>query len=98
MQHNLGMGPHQDVNTLPFRLLLEAWASLDADLDCNKKTGSAAGQKSMGKKKWQTNIAPLQPSTLAAFRPWGSSTGAGRADLPLQRYEDYHSAQIYYAE
>jgi hypothetical protein len=52
----------------------------------------------MGKKKWQTNIAPLQPSTLAAFRPWGSSTGAGRADLPLQKYEDYLAVQIYSAE
>ncbi len=26
------------------------------------------------------NIAPLQPATLAAFRPWGSSQGAGRAN------------------
>jgi hypothetical protein len=32
------------------------------------------------KKKWQvTYIAPLQPPTLAAFPPWGSSAGAGRA-------------------
>jgi hypothetical protein len=32
------------------------------------------------KKKWQvTYIAPLQPLTLAAFPPWGSSAGAGRA-------------------
>ncbi len=38
-----------------------------------------------GQKKWQTDIAPLQPSTLACFRTWGSSTGAGRADLPLQK-------------
>jgi hypothetical protein len=31
-------------------------------------------------KKWQvTYIAPLQPPTLAAFPPWGSSAGAGRA-------------------
>jgi hypothetical protein len=31
-------------------------------------------------KKWQaTYIAPLQPPTLATFRPWGSSAGAGRA-------------------
>lgn len=30
-------------------------------------------------KKWQAcYIAPLQPSTLAAFRPWEGSTGAGR--------------------
>jgi len=31
-------------------------------------------------KKWQVAyIAPLQPLTLAAFPPWGSSAGAGRA-------------------
>jgi hypothetical protein len=31
------------------------------------------------KRKRQANyIAPLQPPTLAAFRPWGSSAGAGR--------------------
>ena len=31
------------------------------------------------KKKWQAYyIAPLQPPTLAVFRPWGSSAGAGR--------------------
>jgi hypothetical protein len=31
-------------------------------------------------KKWQaTYIAPLQPPTLATFRSWGSSAGAGRA-------------------
>jgi len=30
-------------------------------------------------KKWQaTYIAPLQPPTLAIFRSWGSSAGAGR--------------------
>jgi len=30
-------------------------------------------------KKWQANyIAPLQPRTLATFRSWGSSAGAGR--------------------
>ncbi len=35
---------------------------------------------STSKKKWQvTYIAPLQPPTLAVFRPWGSSAGAGRA-------------------
>jgi hypothetical protein len=33
----------------------------------------------MKKKKWQaTYIAPLQPPTLAIFRSWGSSAGAGR--------------------
>jgi hypothetical protein len=30
------------------------------------------------KKGQATYIAPLQPHTLAAFRPWGSSEGAGR--------------------
>jgi|GEM_PF-2990591 len=35
-------------------------------------------------KNGKPNIAPLQPPTLAAFRPWGSSAGAGRADLPRQ--------------
>ena len=33
----------------------------------------------MGNKKWQAYyIAPLQPPTLATFRSWGSSAGAGR--------------------
>jgi hypothetical protein len=32
----------------------------------------------------QANIAPLQPPTLATFRFWGSSAGAGRADLPYK--------------
>lgn len=27
------------------------------------------------------HIAPLQPSTLAAFLPWGSSKGASRVPL-----------------
>jgi hypothetical protein len=32
-----------------------------------------------GNKKWQADyIAPLQPPTLATFRSWGSSAGAGR--------------------
>ena len=36
----------------------------------------------LGHKKWQaTYIAPLQPYTLAAFPPWGDSTGAGRVGL-----------------
>ncbi len=45
-------------------------------------------------KKRQTNIAPLQPSTLASFRTWGSSTGAGRTSLPLQSYIDFISKKI----
>ncbi len=36
------------------------------------------------KKGGKPNIAPLQLPTLATFRSWGSSAGAGRADLPLQ--------------
>ena len=37
------------------------------------------GNGSSGHKKWQAyHIAPLRPPTLAAFRPWGSSVGAGR--------------------
>ena len=35
--------------------------------------------QTINKKKWQAYyIAPLQPPTLAVFRPWGSSAGAGR--------------------
>jgi len=30
------------------------------------------------KKRQAIYIAPLQPPTLAAFRPWGGSAGAGR--------------------
>jgi hypothetical protein len=33
------------------------------------------------KKSGKPNIAPLQPPTLATFRSWGSSAGAGRARL-----------------
>jgi hypothetical protein len=43
--------------------------------DCPKTPPSGDG----GKKKWQADyIAPLQPPTLAIFRSWGSSAGAGR--------------------
>ena len=31
-------------------------------------------------------IAPLQPSTLAAVKPWGNSEGAGRAGLSRRKY------------
>ena len=40
--------------------------------------------REVGKRKKNgqaTFIAPLQPSTLAAFPPWGSSKGAGRKRL-----------------
>jgi len=39
-------------------------------------------------KKGKPNIAPLQPPTLATFRSWGSSAGAGRAGLPGAKIED----------
>jgi hypothetical protein len=39
-----------------------------------------------GNKKRQIRIAPLRPSTLASFQTWGGSIGAGRTDLPVQRY------------
>ena len=36
-------------------------------------------QRARGNKKRQADyIAPLQPPTLAAFRPWEGSAGAGR--------------------
>ena len=38
-------------------------------------------RQGMGKKKGKPNIAPLQPPTLATFRSWGDSAGAGRAGL-----------------
>ena len=37
--------------------------------------------RQVNKKGQATYIAPLQPSTLASFRTWGSSTGAGRIRL-----------------
>jgi len=53
----------------------------------------------MGKKRGKPNIAPLQPPTLAAFRPWGSSAGAGRAGLPAAKiggflYRKYASCPL----
>lgn len=42
------------------------------------------------KKKWQvTHIAPLQPSILAAFLPWGVSTGAGRIRLAAANIDTF---------
>ncbi len=37
-----------------------------------------AGRMGINKKRQATYIAPLQPPTLATFRSWGSSAGAGR--------------------
>jgi len=34
-----------------------------------------------GKKRGEKPLRTAQPSTLAAFPPWGSSTGAGRMAL-----------------
>lgn len=42
------------------------------------------------KKRQVTYIAPLQPFTLAAFLPWGSSIGAGRIRLAGAKVEDYN--------
>ena len=42
-----------------------------------------------GIKKGKSNIAPLRPPTLATFRSWGSSAGAGRADLPVAKVSDH---------
>lgn len=40
--------------------------------------------KEATKKEGQANrIAPLQPPTVAAFRPWRGSEGAGRTGLAL---------------
>ena len=47
-----------------------------------RQSGENTPHTGRGKKKWQTNIAPLQPLTLATFRSWGNSAGAGRAGLP----------------
>jgi hypothetical protein len=44
--------------------------------------GSSTADSVAGYKNGKPNIAPLQPPTLATFRSWGSSAGAGRADLP----------------
>jgi hypothetical protein len=46
------------------------------------KNPEQSGQQFKRNKKWQaTYIAPLQPTTLAAVKPWGSWKGAGRAGL-----------------
>jgi hypothetical protein len=47
------------------------------------------GRISTGRKKGKPNIAPLQPPTLATFRSWGSSAGAGRAGLPDAKIHEY---------
>ena len=38
------------------------------------------------KKRQATYITPLRPSTLAAFPPWGNSTGAGCVGLAGCKY------------
>jgi len=46
----------------------------------NSRLGGEIKKARKGHKKRQaTYIAPLQPPTLATFRSWGSSAGAGRA-------------------
>tara|TARA_R110002020_G_scaffold85914_3_gene211697 strand:+ start:3441 stop:3668 length:228 start_codon:yes stop_codon:yes gene_type:complete len=39
------------------------------------------------KKRQATYITPLRPSTLAAFPPWGNSTGAGCVGLAGCKYK-----------
>ncbi len=49
--------------------------------------------KERGKKSEETNLA-AQPSTLAAFPPWGNSTGACRLPLTaakVKRITIHHS-------
>ena len=49
---------------------------------CWRDTGLRYIPKKKDKKSGQAPfIAPLQPLTLAAFPPWGSSKGAGRKRL-----------------
>jgi len=43
--------------------------------------GSGILIREVQKKGQATYIAPLQPPTLATFRSWGSSAGAGRIRL-----------------
>jgi hypothetical protein len=53
----------------------------------------------IGVKKWQANyIAPLRPPTLAAFRPWGSSAGAGRvrpAAAKIRRSNKFRGSYLF---
>ena len=45
--------------------------------------------------KWQAYyIAPLQPPTLATFRSWGSSAGAGRVRPAAAKIRDDRLATV----
>src|SRR5882672_20889 len=46
------------------------------------------GGPNINKKRQVTYIAPLRPLTLAAFRPWGGSAGAGRIRLACHKDTD----------
>gem|GEM_PF-2502491 len=51
-----------------------------------------------GNKKRQADyIAPLRPPTLAAFRPWGGSAGAGRV-RPAGRKDNNYSNTNHFAK
>lgn len=41
-------------------------------------------------------IAPLQPSTLAVFPPWGSSKGAGRKRLARHKSKKKKEIKLFY--
>jgi hypothetical protein len=59
-------------------MVLEHWQVEGSSLSV-RCVGVAISQRLKKRKKWQiTYIAPLQPPTLATFRSWGSSAGAGR--------------------
>lgn len=61
---------------------------MNAKIRKASRKGKYAARKIMGKKKWQvTYIAPLQPNILAAFLPWGGSSGAGRIRLAAAKVE-----------
>jgi hypothetical protein len=61
------------------------WRVIDPPLTCVHQASADnpafAGLRQVNK-NGKPNIAPLQLSTLATFRSWGNSTGAGRAGLP----------------
>ncbi len=50
--------------------------------------------QTLGHKKWASDLyRAAQPRTLAAFRPWGSSVGAGR--IGLARVQKYKLSETY---
>jgi hypothetical protein len=58
----------------------------DQHISCCKTKDKFIERGGLGIKKGKSSIAPLRLPTLATFRSWGSSAGAGRTDLPVQKY------------